>query len=151
MSNYSDPEAVRPPIALGWCGCPRKDGDPPPHGDTDYVTIVERLGYADIGVTRQIARVKGVEAYHQALILVAVKAWTFVLPDGKPRPIDSDQVGRLDERTVTRLLEDDILGLVFTDIEESPPNGSGAPSVNGSPESASTIPTSPAPEPSTTR
>lgn len=141
--NYADPEAVRPPIALGWCGCPGT-----PH-DTDYVTIVQRLGYADIGVSRQVARLKGVEAYNQTLILLAVKAWTLVLPDGKPRPIDVDQVGRLDERTVDRLLEDDVIGLIFLE-DESPPNGSSARSESGTPASAISTPTSPAPEPSTT-
>ncbi len=145
MTNYADPEAVRPPIALGWCGCPGT-----PH-DTDYVTIVQQLGYGDIGMTRQVARLKGVEAYYQTLILVGVKDWTFVLPDGRPRPIDVDQVARLDERTVVRLVSDDILGLVFPkDEDESPPNGSGAPSESGSPESATSTQTSPAPEPSTT-
>jgi hypothetical protein len=145
MSNYSDPEAVRPPVAIGPCRCPGK-----PH-DTDYATIVQRLGYGDIGMTRQVMQRKGIEAYYQALILVAVKAWTLVLPNGKPRPIDPEQVALLDEWTVNRLIEDDLIGAALMDEDESPPSGSGAPSQSGTQESApASTPTDPEPAASTT-
>lgn len=143
MGNYVDPDAVRPPIAIGPCGCPNT-----PH-DTDYVTIAQELGYGDHGILNSLARSKGPEAYEQGVILVGVKAWTLVLPDGKPRPIDPTQVARLDRATVERLLEDDVLGQLF-EGETDPPNGPSAPSANGSPESATSTLTSPAPEPSTT-
>jgi len=144
MGNYVDPEAVRPPIALGPCGCPGT-----PH-DTDYVTIAQELGYGDRGILSQLARNKGPEAYEQGIVIVGVKAWTLVLPDGKPRPIDTTQVAQLDMATMRRLLADDVLGLLFADEDDGPPNGPDDPSPSGSPESDTSTPTSQALEPSTT-
>lgn len=144
MTNYIDPEARRPPIAIGPCQCPGT-----PH-DQDYVTIVERFGYGAKGQIREVARRSGPEASNQMVILLGVKEWSFVLPDNSPRPIDAVQVANLPEPLVERLLEDDILGLAFLADEEPLPNGSSALSPSGSPESATSTPTSPAPEPSTT-
>lgn len=144
MSNYVDPEAVRPPAAIGPCACPGT-----PH-DTDYVTVVRQFGYGAKAAMRRVFREAGVEAYNQAVLLHGIKAWTLVLPDGKPRPVDADQIAALDEPTVERLLEDDLVGAAFADVEDDPPNGSSAPSGSGSQESATSTQQSPAPEPSTT-
>lgn len=143
MSNYVDPMAVRPPAAIGPCACPGT-----PH-DTDYVTVVRQFGYGAIGEMRRTYRERGAEAYNQAVLLLGIHAWTLVLPDGKPRPVDAAQIAALDEVTVDRLLEDDLVGAAFGGGDD-PPNGSSAPSANGSQASATSTQQSPAPEPSTT-
>lgn len=143
MGNYVDPEAVRPPIPIP-CTCPGT-----PHKE-DYVTVVAQFGYGAKGVMRETARRQGTEAYNQKVIELGVKAWTFVLPDGKPRPVDADQIARLDEPTVELLLGDDILGAAFLADDDPLPNGSGAPSDSGSQESATSTRKSRAPRPSTT-
>jgi hypothetical protein len=144
VGNYVDPEAVRPPAAIGPCTCPGT-----PH-HIDYVTVVRQFGYGAKGAMRRTFREGGVEAYNQAVLLHGIKAWTLVLPDGKPRPVNADQIAALDEPTVERLLSDDLVGAAFTDIEDDPPNGSSAPSDSGSQGSAGSTQTTPAPEPSTT-
>lgn len=148
MGNYVDPEAVRPPIPVP-CSCPRAEGAEAPH-DQDYVTVVRQFGYGAKGVMRETARRHGAEAYNQKVLELGIRAWTFILPDGKPRPVDAEQIARLDEPTVEVLLGDGVVGLAFLADDDPLPNGSSAPSDSGSRGSATTTLTSPAPEASTT-
>lgn len=139
-TNYVDPDATRP-VTIGPCRCPGT-----PH-ETDTADIVVRFGYGERGRIRQTTRVAGLEAGYQVAILLGVKRWTLVLADGTIRPIDAEQIGRLDEGTVNRLLADDLLGDAF---EEDPlPNPLGDPSPSGSPASATQTQTTPEPPSST--
>lgn len=140
MGNYVDPEATRP-VELGPCRCPGS-----PH-TVDTADIVVRFGYGERGRIRQVTRVSGVEAGYQVAILLGVKRWNLVLPDGSARDVDAEQIARLDETTVNRLLDDELLGAAFED--EPLPKGPGDPSPSGSPESDSPTPTTPAPTSST--
>lgn len=94
-TNHVDPEATRP-FDLGPCRCPV---DPPPHVN-DSANVVTRFGFGAKGRIRHASRTAGVEAGYQVAILLGVKSWTLVLPDGKERPIDSEQVALLDEAIV---------------------------------------------------
>lgn len=141
MSNYIDPEATRP-VILGPCRCPGS-----PH-EWDTADIVRRFGYGERGRIRQATRSGGIEAGYQLAILLGVKRWNLVLPDGSARPVDVEQVARLDEPTVGRILglgiaegEDEMLGEAFGD--DDLPLASAAPLLNGSQESGTPTPTTP--------
>lgn len=140
MGNYADPAATRP-VTIGPCRCPGA-----PHAE-DTADIVVRFGYGDKARIRQTTRVAGIEAGYQVAILLGVKRWNLVLPDGAVRPIDAEQIGRLDEWTVDRLLEDELLGAAFED--DDLPLAPAASSQSGSQESGSPTPTTPTPPSST--
>ncbi|HXU85587.1 MAG TPA: hypothetical protein VN773_07255 [Verrucomicrobiae bacterium] len=148
MTNYVDPSATRP-VSLGPCRCPLVNGQAPHEADSANVVI--RYGYGELGAIRRALRTQGVEAFKMAAIQLGVKSWNLVLPDGTPRPVDADQVARLDEATVTLFMgSDDVVGLLDEAFAEDPlPNASGGPSPAGSPESGSPIPTTPEPPSST--
>lgn len=144
VTNYVDPAATRT-ADLGPCRCPV---DPKPHA-RDSAEVVLRFGFGEKGRIRQAGRTLGIEASYQVMILLGTKSWTLVLPDGSARPIDSDQVSRLDEIIV--LGEEDDLGELRTpgfmqallpamqagEPEAPLPNASGAPSSDGRSGSAS--------------
>ncbi|MES2210956.1 MAG: hypothetical protein V4515_12360 [Chloroflexota bacterium] len=138
MSNYADPDATRP-VDLGACRCPGT-----PHS-ADSADVVGRFGYGELGKIRQAGRLGGPEAFKAMAVLIGVKRWTLVLPDGKPRPIDAGQVSMLDEWTIDAL----IVHLDEAFAEDPLPNAPGAPSPDGPSESASPTPTIQAPESST--
>lgn len=129
-SNYVDPDFTRP-VDLGPCRCPV---EPRPH-DRDSADIVALFGEGQRGKIRQAGRLGGAEAFKQMAILLGVKRWSLVLPDGSARPIDAQQVERLDEGTVELLLRKGALDDAFED--DPLPKLLGAPSRNGSSESAS--------------
>lgn len=140
MSNYVDPAATRP-FVIGPCRCPGT-----PHAQ-DSADIVVRFGYGERATIRQVGRKGGLEALNMASILHGVKRWTLVLPDGSARPIDAVQVAMLDQPTVERLVSDEGLDAAWED--DPLPNDSGAPSPDGSQESASRTPKTPPRPPST--
>jgi hypothetical protein len=115
---------------------------------TDQAVIRQAFDYGDLAVIRQAGRRGGPEAGFMATILRGVVSWNLVLPDGKPRPLSNVDVARLDEPTVMRLVADEHLGAAFP--EESPPNASGDPSPDGSPQDDTRTPTPPEPQPLTT-
>ncbi len=138
MSNYADPTATRP-VDLGACRCPGT-----PH-TSDSADVAQRFGYGELGRIRQAGRIGGVEAFKATAVLIGVRRWSLVLPDGKPRPIDAGQVSMLDERTIDALIT--TLDEAFA--EDPLPNAPGAPSPDGLSESASPTPTIPTPPTST--
>lgn len=132
-TNYVDPDATRP-VDLGPCRCPV---EPRPH-ERDSADVVVLFGEGQRGRIRQAGRLGGVEAFKQMAILLGVRRWSLVLPNGSARPIDAEQIERLDEGTVELLLRKGALDEAF---EEDPlPKLLGAPSRNGSSESASRPP-----------
>lgn len=143
-TNYVDPEETRP-VTIGPCSCPPVGGKRP--HETDTADLVVRFGYGELGRIRQTARIGGQEASYQVMILIGVKRWNLVKPDGSVREINALEVGRLPESIVTRLLEDDMLGAAFED--DPLPNRSGDPSPSGSPESDTPTQTTPTPSSST--
>lgn len=140
MGNYVDPAATRP-VTIGPCRCPGT-----PH-EADTADIVVRFGYGELARIRQTTRAAGLEAGYQVAILLGVKRWNLVLPDRSARNVDAEQVGRLDEPTVNRLLDDELLGAAFE--EEELPLPSAAPSPSGSQASGTLTPTTPTPPSST--
>ncbi len=153
-NNFTDQEATRA-VDLGPCRCPV---EPRPHVN-DSADVVVRFGFGALGRIRQASRTMGPEAGYQTAIVLGVKRWTFVLPDGSARPITYEQVALLDEATVTgtegevpgSVLQAGLMTYLSDAIEpEDPlPNGSGAPSPDGRSESASPVPTTQAPPSST--
>lgn len=122
IGNYIDPDATHP-VDLGECRCP---GDAP-HGHDDAV-VVNLFGYGERGVIRQAGRMGGPEAFKLMAILKGVRSWSLTLPDGKPRPIDAQQLERLDEGTIDKLI-----AALDPAFEEDPlPKAPGAGSRNGS-------------------
>lgn len=140
MGNYVDPAATRP-VTIGPCRCPGT-----PHSE-DTADIVVLFGYGERGQIRQATRRAGLEAGYQLAILLGVKRWNLVLPDGSAREVDAEQVARLDEATVDRLLSDELLGVAFEESEL--PLASAAPSPDGSQGSGTQTPTTPTTSPST--
>lgn len=138
FDNWVDPDATKP-VDLGPCRCPGR-----PHTG-DSATVVRLFSYAERGLIRQAGRLGGGEAFNLSSIARGTKAWTLVLPDGSPRPITTQEVNRLDERTVNILIE----ALDDAFAEDPLPNESGAPSPSGSQESATSTQTSPTPTSST--
>jgi hypothetical protein len=142
VSNYVDPDATRP-FDLGPCRCPHPEGTPPPHVN-DSADIVVRFPYGD----RSKIRLASGGMLNQVAILLGVKRWTLVLPDGSARPIDGLQVHRLDEPTVELLVSDEGLGKAMED--EELPKAPGEPSPSGSPEKPSSTRKTRTRRPSTT-
>lgn len=147
MTNYVDPAATRP-VTIGPCRCPGT-----PH-ETDTADIVRLFGYGERARIRQAGRLGGIEQSYLMAILLGVKRWNLVMPDGSAREIDSEQVARLDETTVLRLLGlnagdggDQMLGDAFA--EDELPLASAAPSPSGSQESGTPTPTTQTPPSST--
>lgn len=134
QSNYVDPDATRP-VDLGPCRCPV---EPRPH-ERDSADVVVLFGEGQRGKIRQAGRLGGAEALKQMAVLLGVKRWSLVLPDGSVRPINAEQVERLDEGTVELLLRQGALDDAFA--EDPFPKLLGAPSPNGSSASASRTPT----------
>jgi hypothetical protein len=140
--NYVNPEATRT-ADLGPCRCPV---DPAPH-ERDSAEVVVRFGYGDKGKIWQTRRAAGLEAAHQVMVLLGVRSWTLVRPDGSARPINPEEVARLDELTIIGRSGPDpgqplAKGLVdyldeAMEPEDPLPNPSGAPSPDGPSESAS--------------
>jgi hypothetical protein len=139
VSNYVDPDATRP-FDLGPCRCPV---DPAPHIN-DSADIVVRFPYGD----RVKINAASPGMANQLAILLGVKRWTLVLPDGTARPIDGRQVHLLDEPTVDHLISDEGLGKAMED--EPLPKVSGEPSPSGSPAKPSSTPKTRTHRPSTT-
>lgn len=139
MANYIDPAATRP-FDLGPCRCPV---DPKPHA-RDSADIVVRFPYGD----RAKIRAASGGASNIVAILLGVKRWTLVMPDGSARPVDSGQVYLLDEPTVDALISDDGLGAAMED--EPLPKGSGEPSLAGTSAKRSPTRSPQTPRPSTT-
>lgn len=141
QSNYVDEKATRTQD-LGPCRCPV---DPKPHVN-DSAEVVTRLGFGEKGRVRQAGRLAGHDAALQVAILIAVKSWTLVLPDGSARAITAEEIARLDELTVSGyehpvtgdVVQEGLLHAVspLLDPEDPLPNGSGAPSPAGQQESA---------------
>lgn len=136
--NYADPEETRWE-EIGPCRCP---GDPRPH-TVDRVRVLAQLGYGDRARIAVATRSGGVEAGYMMTVLVGVKEWNLVLPDGSPRPITLEQIGRLDAvtllgRTTGRGKAEQVVYrgiLICLDpawADDPLPNGSGAPSADGS-------------------
>lgn len=148
MDNLVDPEAVQPPIAIGPCRCPGRPHAGPDGTGQDFVTVVRAFGYGAVSEIRRADGLYGPDVSTARAMLLGIKAWTLVLADGKPRPVDAEQIGLLDVATADRL--DEIVGEVLATKDDDLPNGSGADSPSGSPASDTSIPMSPAPEPSTT-
>lgn len=139
IENRVDPDATKT-ADLGPCRCPGQ-----PHTG-DSAVVVRLFSYAERGLIRQAGRLGGVEAFYLTTIARGVKSWTFVLPDGSPRPVTIEEVNRLDEGTVDVL----IAALDDAFAEDPLPNESGAPSPSGSPGSATSTQTTPTPISSTT-
>lgn len=145
MGNYADPAATRH-VVLGPCRCPKKDGARPHAEDT--ADVVTAFGYGELAEIYQATRALGKERGYLVAILLGVKRWNLVLPDGTARPIDALQVARLRKADIDRFLADDVLGDAFEEDDELP-NPSGDPSPDGSPASSSPTPTTPEPPSST--
>lgn len=133
MTNWIDPDATRP-FDMGPCRCPVAPGSPQPHVN-DSADIVIRFPYGDR--TKIYAATGGQK--NIIAILLGVKRWTLVLPDGRERPVDARQVHLLDEPTVTRLVSDDGLGAAMED--EPLPKVSAARSRGGGRAKSSSTPT----------
>ena len=154
QTNYVDEKATRTQD-LGPCRCPV---EPRPHVN-DSAEVVTRLSFAEKGRVRQAGRIAGQEAAMQVAILIAVRSWTLVLPDGSARPITAEEIARLDELTVSGyehpvtgdVVQEGLLHAIdrLLDPEDPLPNGSGAPSPDGPQESATPTQTTPAPPSST--
>lgn len=138
MSNYVDPSSSRP-VDLGACRCPGT-----PH-TSDSADVLIRFGYGELGAIRQAGRLSGPESFKAMAILLGVRRWSLVLPDGTPRPIDAAQISMLDERAIDTL----IAHLDGAFAEDPLPNARGAPSPAGQSASASPTPPSPTSESST--
>ncbi len=152
-TNYVD-QAATHTADLGPCRCPV---DPEPHV-RDTAEVVTRFGYGERGRIRQTARTAGVEAGYQVAILLGVKSWTLVLPDGSARPITPTQIAALDEATVAgvesklgELVQDGLMQALAPalDPDDPLPNAPGAPSPDGPSESASPTQTTQTPTSST--
>lgn len=128
--NYVDPDFTRP-VDLGPCRCPV---EPRPH-DRDSADVVALFGEGQRGKIRQAGRLGGAEAFKQMAILLGVKRWSLVLPNGSARPIDAEQIERLDEGTVELLLRKGALDEAFD--EDELPKLLGARLPSGSSASAS--------------
>jgi hypothetical protein len=149
QSNHVDEAATRT-FDLGPCRCPV---DPKPHVN-DSAELVSRFGIDAKGRIRHAGRQFGVEAGFQVAILLGVKSWTLVRPDGSARPITAEEVARLDEATVTGIDALGVAGLMqglgpLMEPDDPLPNPSGAPSSAGRSESASPTQTTPTPATST--
>lgn len=107
--------------------------------------IRQAFDYGDLGTIRQHLRQGGPEAMNIAVIVRGVVSWNLVLPDGKPRPVDALQANRLDEITVTKLVDE--LDAAFPG--DPLPNESGDPSSDGSQTDGTSTP-SPAAQPTST-
>lgn len=97
VSNRADREVTKR-VDLP-CRCPGI-----PHSG-DSAQVVTLLGYGDRGKCRQTARLSGIEAFYQHLLLVGVVSWTFTLADGRARPVNAEEIALLDEGTVMALVE----------------------------------------------
>lgn len=140
MINYVDPDATRT-LDLGPCRCPV---EPKPHVN-DSADVIVRFPY---GARARIDEASGMQA-NLVAILLGVKRWTLVMPDGSARPIDTTQVYLLDEPTVLALCSDEGLGAAMKD--EPVPKASGGRSRAGSRAKRSSTPKTPTPPPSTTQ
>lgn len=116
------------------------------------------FGYGERAEIRQATRLGGVEAGYMKAILLGVKRWNLVLPDGSARPIDATQIAQLDEATVERLMgadvraeegdeRDSLLGEAF-EVDELP-LAFAASSPAGSQESGTRTQTTPSTSPPT--
>lgn len=145
MSRFANAAAVRT-IVIGPCQCPGS-----PHARDEAVVRTE-LGVEAIG----IIGVAGWEtsggvafdavASKRKLLEIGIVRWNLLTDSGQPAEPPAAFIGSLDEETFESLATS-LDGV----IKRTPlPNGSGAPSVDGSPESASPIPETESPTSSTT-
>ena len=153
QSNYVDEAATRTQD-LGPCRCPV---DPKPHTN-DSAEVVTRFAFGAKGRIRQAARTLGTEAGYQVAIVLGVKSWTLVRPDGSARPITGEEIAALDEMTVVgregpggEIVQEGLMHALapLLDPEDPLPNGSAAPSPAGQSESGSPARTIPPPPTST--
>ena len=126
MSRFANPAATGVLTLPGGCQCPGT-----PHG-SDWIRMRAELGGADYLVVRT-------EGSIAALLILAVE-WNLLGHDGSAAPIDRDHVSRLFDDNFESLnawIEGHVRVVTI-------PKGSGAPSPNGSRESAPLpIPTTP--------
>lgn len=143
--NYVDTHATR--AVSRPCTCPGT-----PHGE-DTADVRVRLGYGEIatmraaGWTRSRGAVFSPEDSKVALIVLGVRRWNLVLPDGSERPLSQAQVELLDEETVDWLFRE-----LSPAVARDPlPNPSADRSPAGRSESAGPTRTTKArPEPTST-
>jgi hypothetical protein len=143
LTNYVDPDATRP-ITLGPCRCPGT-----PH-EADTADVVVRFGYGEKAKIRQVGRMGGIEQLKLMAVLLGVKRWNLVLPNGSARPIDAEQIARLDEDTIDALFD---TGGALDDafaVRADLPKASSGPSPSGSPGSGGSTRKTRTPPPSTT-
>ena len=139
IENRVDPEATRT-ADLGPCRCPGQ-----PHTG-DSAVVVQLFSYAERGVIRQAARLGGIEAGELMAIARGTRSWNLCLADGSPRQLSTEEINLLDIGTVKALLRE--LDPAFA--EDPLPKARSARSLNGSPASATSTQTIPAPTSSTT-
>jgi hypothetical protein len=122
MSRFADP-TVTARLDLGPCQCPGT-----PHA-SDYIEMRTELGARDV-----LAVATGDSLDALATLIVG---WNLLDNDGTPAPVDRDHIDRLYADSF-----DALNGWIEGRVRVSSlPNGSGAPSADGSPESAYPTPT----------
>lgn len=134
-SRFADPADVTT-VLIGPCQCPGT-----PHAQ-DEAVVHRQLGYAARGLIGVAALLdsEGIapnwSASTQKLIELGVVSWNLLGPDGKAWEPSAANIALLDEETLEALAQA-LDGVIRT---KPLPNESGAPSVDGSPESASPTP-----------
>lgn len=124
MSRFANPAATER-FVLGPCEC-----EGTPHGE-DWMDLRVELSGTDLAFLEE----------HEAVDRMKhlIVRWNLLGDDGEVAPIDGDYLGRLYLDTFTRLD-----AWLSAHVKGAPlPNGSGAPSRNGSRGSASRIRTIP--------
>lgn len=119
MSRFANPAATGRFVLPGGCQCPGS-----PH-EEDFIDLRTQLGTADI------IALDGVDSVEQIVYLAT--GWNLLDDDGTDAALDPDHVGRLFAGSVA-----DLRDWITNNVSALPlPNGSGAPSANGSRASAS--------------
>ena len=127
MSRFVDPSSTFT-VDLGPCDCPVQGKH-----ERDTADIQRRLSGID-----QLAVSSADDLRGQTLRLFnrAIRSWSLIDEKGEPVPLDVEHLALLDDRTVSVILD-----AWNSQAEDEPlPNGSGAPSQDSSPGSASPSP-----------
>lgn len=120
MSRFADPRA-KEPFPLGACQCPGT-----PHQDGDWIALRTSLGAADVERLTQGTSLDAME--------LLVVDWNLLGPDGTLAPVDREHIDQLYADNFNEL---DVWIEKHVRMAAILPNGSAAPSRNGSQGSGS--------------